>query len=77
MIPIGFMFIHCTQGAQDQLLQKVKEIPGVEYAYKLDKMYDLVIKLESDSIEEFTSAIARIRSAGSILNTDTMVGFKK
>jgi nitrate reductase NapAB chaperone NapD len=77
MLPIGFIFIHCTQGSEDELLKRAGQIPGVAYAYKLDKMYDIVIKLESESVEQFTTAIAKIRSLGNILNTDTMVGFKK
>lgn len=76
MIPVGFMFLECVQGSQDEILQNAKKIPGVAYAYKVDKNYDLVIKIESDSIEKFTSAISQIRTLGNLVNTDTMVGFK-
>ena len=76
MIPVGFMFIECVQGVQDDLLRKIKGIPAVSFAYKLDKTYDIVVKIESDSVEKFTSAIGEIRRLGSLLNTDTMVGFK-
>lgn len=77
MIPVGFMFINCSQGSQDGILERVKTIPEVKYAYKLDKSYDIVIKIESDSDEKFTSAISQIRKAGGIQNTDTIIGFKK
>ena len=77
MIPIGFMFIQCKEGSEDMLLEKIRRISGVVYVYKVDKSYDLVVKVESDSDEQFTSAIAMIRSAGDILNTDTMIGFKR
>jgi nitrate reductase NapAB chaperone NapD len=70
------MFIECAQGSQNDLLQRIREIPGVAYVYKLDKTYDLVVKVESDSIEKFTLAISQIRKLGHLLNTDTMVGFK-
>jgi DNA-binding Lrp family transcriptional regulator len=76
LIPVGFMFIECAKGSQDELLPRIKEIPGVSYVYKVDKTYDLVVKIESDSIEKFTLAIAHIRKLGHLLNTDTMVGFK-
>jgi DNA-binding Lrp family transcriptional regulator len=76
MIPIGFMFIECRYGSSDAILQQIKGIPEVVYAFKLDKSYDIVVKIESDSYEKFTSAISRIRAAGDILNTDTMIGFK-
>ncbi|AIF82460.1 AsnC family protein [Candidatus Nitrososphaera evergladensis SR1] len=76
MIPIGFMFIECVEGSQNDLLQRIKEIPGVSYAYKLDKTYNLVVKVESDSVDKFALAIAQIRKLGNLLNTDTMVGFK-
>lgn len=77
MIPIGFMFIECKQGSENDILQKVREIPEVIYAYELDKSYDIVVKIESDSVEKFTSAISKIRAIANLLNTDTLVGFKK
>lgn len=76
MIPVGFMFIHCRKGDEDAILQRASHIDGVIYAYKLDKSYDIVVKIESDSAEKFTAAISLIRAIGGILNTDTMVGFK-
>jgi hypothetical protein len=75
MIPVGFMFINCRQGSQDEILKQVRVIPEVKYAYKLDKSYDIVVKIESDS-ERFTSAISKIRATVGILNTDTIIGFK-
>ncbi|MGI0024155.1 MAG: Lrp/AsnC ligand binding domain-containing protein [Nitrososphaera sp.] len=71
------MFIQCKQGLQEEIVQKAKGMPRVAYAYKLDKAYDVVVKIESNSVEEFTSAISKIRVIGGILNTDTMIGFKK
>lgn len=57
MIPIGFMFIQCREGSEDGILDKIRSIFGVVYVYKLDKSYDLVVKIESNSDEKFTSAI--------------------
>lgn len=76
MIPIAYMFIECKLGSEDSILEKIKTIPEITYAYKLDKSYDIVVKIESESIEKFTAAIAAIRKAPDILNTDTMIGFK-
>lgn len=77
VIPVGFMFINCKDGSQDAVVQRIKKIPGVVYAFKVDKSYDIVVKIESISNEEFASAIGKIRSSSEILNSDTMVGFKK
>jgi DNA-binding Lrp family transcriptional regulator len=77
MIPVGFMFINCSERSHDAILEKIRAIPEVKYAYKLDKAYDIVAKVESDSEEKFTSAISQIRKAGGILNTDTIIGFKR
>jgi len=77
MIPIGFMFIQCREGSEDDILDKIRSIVGVAYVYKLDKSYDIVVKIESNSDENFTSAISAIRKVHGILNTDTMVGFKE
>ena len=77
MIPVGFMFIQCTKGSEDKILDVVRSIPEVTYAYKVDKAYDIVVRLESDSLERFTSAITVIRSTPGLLNTDTMIGFRR
>jgi len=77
MIPVGFMFIECRFGSQDQIIEQIRAVPEVVYAYKLDKSYDIVVKIESDSDEKFTSAISKIRATRDILNTDTMIGFKR
>ena len=70
------MFLHCREDSEETILENVRSIAGVAYAYKLDNLYDVVVKIESDSVEQFTLAIAAIRKVANILNTDTMVGFK-
>lgn len=77
MIPVGFMFIECRYGSQDNIIEQIRAVPEVVYAHKLDKSYDIVVKIESDSDEKFTSAISKVRAARDILNTDTMIGFKR
>ena len=76
MIPLAFMFLHCREDSEETILENARSITGVAYAYKLDNLYDVVVKIESDSVEQFTLAIAAIRKVANILNTDTMVGFK-
>lgn len=76
MIPVAFMFIQCRKGAEDQILEKIRSITEVKYSFKVDKAYDIVVKIESDSIEKFTSAISLVRSSPGMLNTGTMIGFR-
>ena len=77
MIPVGFIFIQCEKGSEDQILEKLKIISEVAYSYKVDKAYDIVVKVESEAIEQLAAAISRIRSLPGLLNTDTMIGFRK
>jgi nitrate reductase NapAB chaperone NapD len=70
------MFLQCNEGSEDAVLGQIKSISGVAYAYKLEGSYDLVVKIQSDTIEQFTQAIAAIRKVPNILNTDTIIGFK-
>jgi nitrate reductase NapAB chaperone NapD len=77
MIPVGFMFIHCQKDSEERILRSIKSIPEVTYAFKVDKSYDIVVKVESESFEKFTAAISRIRLSPGILNTDTMIGFRR
>jgi len=76
VLPIGFMFLQCRHGSEKDIIDSVKSISGVVYAYKLESLYDVVVKIESNSVEQFTTSISAIRRVPNILNTDTMVGFK-
>jgi nitrate reductase NapAB chaperone NapD len=70
------MFLQCTQGAQNVILEQIKSVKGVSYVYKLEGTYDIVVKIQSEYIEHFTLAISAIRKIPNILNTDTIIGFK-
>jgi nitrate reductase NapAB chaperone NapD len=70
------MFLQCNEGTEDAVLGQIKSISGVAYAYKLEGSYDVVVKIQSDTIEQFTQVIAAIRKVPNILNTDTIIGFK-
>ena len=43
MIPVGFMFIQCTKGSEDKILDVVRSIPEVTYAYKVDSVPMFVV----------------------------------
>ena len=77
MIPVGFVLLACMPEAEKAIIESVRSIPKVTYAYKVSGVYSIVIKVESESVEEFTLAIESIRKVPNILNTDTMIGFKK
>jgi len=70
------MFIQCKEGSEDQIIENIRAIPEVKYSYKVDKSYDIVVKVESESVQKFTEAIALIRKSAGLMNTDTMIGFK-
>ena len=77
-LPTAIMLIDCPIGTDDRLIDELKKIPDVAYAYKLIGYHDVIVKVESDSEEELRKAIShRIRTLDNILSTITMVVLEK
>lgn len=77
-LPIAIMLIDCSIGADDVVIDGLKKISAVAYAYKLIGCHDIIIKVESNSEEELRKTISsRIRKLDNILGIITMVVLEK
>ena len=72
------MLVDCSIGTDDEVIDRLRKIPAVAYAYRLIGYHDIIVKVESDSEEELRKAIStRIRTLNNILSTITMVVLEK
>jgi DNA-binding Lrp family transcriptional regulator len=77
-LPTAIMLIDCSIGMDDSVIDELKKIPAVAYAYKLIGYHDIIVKVKSDSEEDLRKAISRkIRTLDNILSTITMVVLEK
>ncbi|MGI0048805.1 MAG: Lrp/AsnC ligand binding domain-containing protein [Nitrososphaera sp.] len=77
-MPVAIMLIDCSIGTDDVVIDRLKKIPAVAYAYKLIGYHDIILKVESNSAEELRKTIShKIRTLDNILSTITMVVLEK
>jgi DNA-binding Lrp family transcriptional regulator len=77
-LPTAIMLIDCSIGTDDRVIDELKKIPAVAYAYKLIGYHDIIVKVESNSEEELRKTIShKIRILDNILSTITMVVLEK
>lgn len=75
---IAFVGIKTGKGEQLNLLkiieEELKKIPGVLEAYRVFGRYDLIAKIEVESLEKLSSLIVdKIRTIDGVASTETFV----
>jgi len=73
-MPTAFVLINSETGSEDEVIRALKKIDAVKEAYKVYGVHDIVVKVESDTMEELERAITwRIRRVDKIQTTQTMI----
>ena len=68
---IAFVLIHCVLGKEDKIIENLKDIDAVKYAQKIFGPYDIIVKIENDSMKIHES-IKRVKKIDRIKTTHTM-----
>lgn len=73
-MPKAFVLINSEIGAESSLLGKLKSIEGVEEAYVVYGVYDLVAKIEAKTMNELKEIVSsKIRKLDKVRSTLTMI----
>jgi DNA-binding Lrp family transcriptional regulator len=73
-MPTAYIFTNYEIGAEQNILNKLKNIPGVTEANEVNGIYDIVVKIASDSLDKLKETIARdIRTIDTIRSTMTLI----
>jgi len=59
-----------------EVLNALEEIPDVKEGYRLYGVYDLIIRVEAETMQEFKDSINRIRDIGKIRSTLSLLCIK-
>jgi DNA-binding Lrp family transcriptional regulator len=74
ILPAAYILVSTEIGAENRVLEKISEIEGVSEAYILFGVYDIIIKIKSDSDEELKGNILEeIRGTESVSSTITLI----
>ena len=70
----AYILINVEPGSEDNVLKELRKINNVEEAYVSYGVYDLVIRVKADNMEELkTSVTHRIRTIDQVRSTLTLI----
>jgi DNA-binding Lrp family transcriptional regulator len=73
-MPTAFVLINYEFGAERETISKLKAVPGVIEASEVNGVYDIIIKITSDNLDNLKDTIRRrIRTIDTIRSTMTLV----
>ena len=73
-MPQAFVLINSEIGAEEELLKDLKKIENVKEAYSVYGVYDIIVKVEADTMERLKEIVTwKIRRLDKVRSTLTMV----
>ncbi len=73
-MPCAYVLFNVSSGSEDRVLEKLRCIAGVEETFFSYGIYDLVIKIKTDSMEQLNDLLShRLRVLDDVKSTITLI----
>ena len=73
-MPTAYVLINYEIGAEQNILNKLKNVPGVVEVSEVNGIYDIVVKIASDNLDSLKETITRhIRRIDTVRSTLTLI----
>lgn len=73
-MPVAFVLINTEIGAMEEVLAALKEVGGVEEAYSVYGVYDIITKIRAESMDKLKEIVTwHIRRLNRVRSTLTMI----
>jgi len=73
-MPKAFVFVNVEVGSEAEVLKRLREVPEVKEAYFVYGVYDIVSKVETDSMDRLKEVITwKVRRLDKIRSTLTTI----
>ena len=73
-MPQAFVFLNVDTGSETEVLKRLREVPDIKEAYPVYGVYDIVAKVESDSMDHLKEVITwKVRRLDKIRSTLTTI----
>lgn len=77
-MPMAFILINSEIGAEESVLNSLRDLRGVEEAYIVYGVYDIIAKIREDTMEKLKELITwQIRRLDKVRSTLTMIIVEK
>ena len=68
----GFILLNCDLGAEEYIVEELKQMSDVSNAYLTFGAYDVIAEIQTEDQEGFEKAIASIRKLTRVVSTMTL-----
>jgi len=73
-LPAAFIVITAELGSEEEVLDELKKLEGVKEAYCVYGVYDIIAKVEADSMDKLKDTVTwKVRKMNKVRNTLTML----
>jgi len=73
-VPRAFILLNVESGSEDVVLKQLKSLEVVKEAYVSYGVYDLIIKIKANTMEELKSSVTNnIRTINKVRSTLTLI----
>jgi len=73
-LSMAYVMINSETGYEAEVMKELKKIPSVQEVYQLYGVYDIIIKIEAENMEELKEIVSlRIRELEKIRSTLTLI----
>ncbi|MEM2320747.1 MAG: Lrp/AsnC ligand binding domain-containing protein [Candidatus Bathyarchaeia archaeon] len=73
-MPVAFVLINSEIGSEGEVLNELRKVEGVEEAYSVYGVYDIIAKVRADSMEKLKDIVTwKIRRLNKVRSTLTMI----
>jgi DNA-binding Lrp family transcriptional regulator len=76
-VTTAYVLINYEIGAEQNILNELKNVPGIVEVSEVNGIYDIVVKIASDNLDSLKETITQhIRTIDSIRSTMTLIVIK-
>lgn len=73
-MPIAFVLINAEIGGEEEVLQEIIKVEGVEEAYTVYGVYDIIVKIGAETMDKLKEIVTwNIRRINKVRSTLTMI----
>jgi len=69
---IGFILLNCDLGAEEYVIDELKQMSNVTNAYLTFGAYDVIAEVRTENQDEFEKAVSAIRKLSRVVSTMTL-----
>ncbi len=68
----GFILLNCDLGAEEYILEELKQVQNISNAYLTFGAYDIIAEIQVENQEGFTKVISAVRKLSRVISTMTL-----